>query len=159
MISALRPKSIHRFYSLTNKTTPRSLASPPFTKKWAMMKTHAKPWQKFPKRGQKSPAYKSLEAALKLEDEAAAVGDATKLEAELANDPENHQLRFDLALAYNAQGEKLKAAEQLMHIIKTDREWNDDGARTKLLELFDAWGPADPDTARARRMLSGLLFS
>lgn len=109
--------------------------------------------------GQQTPAYKSLEAALKLEDEAAAVGDAEKLEAELAADPENHQLRFDLALAYNAQGEKLKAAEKLMDIIKADREWNDDGARNKLLELFDAWGPADPDTAKARRMLSGLLFS
>jgi putative thioredoxin len=109
--------------------------------------------------GQESPAYKSLDAALKLGEEASDLGGSAKLEAELENDPENHQLRYDLALAFNAEGEKLKAAEQLLHIMKADREWNEDGARVKLLELFDAWGPADPATAKARRMLSGLLFS
>lgn len=108
--------------------------------------------------GQQSPEFKSLDSALKLGEEAAALGGSAKLEADVANDPENHQLRYDLALAYNAEGEKLKAAEHLLHIMKADREWNEDGARTKLLELFEAWGPADPATAKARRMLSGLLF-
>ncbi|TDQ61774.1 thioredoxin [Maritalea mobilis] len=108
--------------------------------------------------GQQSAEFKSLDSALKLGEEAAALGGSAKLEADVANDPENHQLRYDLALAYNAEGEKLKAAEHLLHIMKADREWNEDGARTKLLELFEAWGPADPATAKARRMLSGLLF-
>ena len=44
-------------------------------------------------------------------------------------------------------------------IFKRDRTWNEDGARKKLLEFFDAWGPRDPATNKGRRMLSAALFS
>ena len=36
---------------------------------------------------------------------------------------------------------------------------NEDGARKKLLELFEAWGPKDPATLKGRRLLSSVLFS
>jgi putative thioredoxin len=42
--------------------------------------------------------------------------------------------------------------------MESDREWQDDGARRKLLEFFDAWGAKDPATLKGRRMLSSLLF-
>ena len=59
----------------------------------------------------------------------------------------------------NAEGKKLEAAEALVAIIKKDRTWEDDGARKKLLELFEAWGPKEPATMKGRRLLSTALFS
>ncbi len=109
--------------------------------------------------GQKLESYQKLNAALNLAAEAEGLEETDALEAKLAADPENHQMRFDLAIAYNAAGDKLKAAENLVAIIKKDRDWNEDGARTKLLELFEAWGPMDPASVKGRRMLSAVLFS
>lgn len=109
--------------------------------------------------GQKLDAYIKLSAALQLEKEAADLGELGELEQALANNPSDQQIRFDLALAYNAAGERLKAAQTLVDIIRQDRDWNEDGARKKLLELFEAWGPMDPAAVKGRRMLSSLLFS
>jgi putative thioredoxin len=73
--------------------------------------------------------------------------------------PDDHQARYDLALALNAEGKRVEAAEQLVAIMKRDRTWTDDGARKKLLEFFEAWGAKDPATLKGRRLLSALLFS
>ena len=62
-------------------------------------------------------------------------------------------------MKYNAEGNRLEAAEALVTLMRRDRTWNEDGARKKLLELFEAWGPKDPATLKGRRLLSALLFS
>jgi putative thioredoxin len=59
----------------------------------------------------------------------------------------------------NARGERDKAADSLLEIIKVDRGWKDDGARNQLLQFFEAWGMTDEATLTARRKLSSLLFS
>ncbi|MDF2799623.1 MAG: co-chaperone YbbN, partial [Devosia sp.] len=81
------------------------------------------------------------------------------LEAAVAADPDNHQARFDLAVVLNAEGRRLEAAEALVALLRRDRTWNEDGARKKLLEFFEAWGPKDPATIKGRRLLSAALFS
>jgi putative thioredoxin len=103
--------------------------------------------------------YLSVAAALKLATEAAALGSAAELERRLEQDPDDHQARYDLAVVRNAEGQRLQAVEALIELMRRSREWNDDGARKKLLELFDAWGAKDPATLRGRRLLSALLFS
>ena len=54
---------------------------------------------------------------------------------------------------------RLEAAEALIASLKRDRSWNEDAARKKLIEFFEAWGPKDPATLKGRRMLSTVLFS
>jgi putative thioredoxin len=103
--------------------------------------------------------YAAVAAALKLAAEAAALGSPAELEARLQRDPDDHQARYDLALIRNAGGNRLEAAEGLVALMRRSREWDEDGARRKLLELFEAWGPKDPATLRGRRLLSALLFS
>ena len=76
----------------------------------------------------------------------------------LARDPNDSQARYDLATALNAMGRREEAAEALLHIVRTDRKWNDDAARLQLLKFFEAWGFEDPATMAARRKLSALLF-
>jgi len=109
--------------------------------------------------GRKRAEYLSLIAALQLAREAASLGSIPELEARLAAGPDDHQARFDLALALNARGFKLEAAEALIALMRRDRTWNDDAVRKKLVDLFEAWGPKDPATSKARRLLSAALFS
>ncbi len=103
--------------------------------------------------------YTSLVAALKLQSEAAELSAIAELEQVLERHPDDHQSRFDLALALNAEGKRVEAAEQLVALMKRDRAWNEDAARKKLLEFFEAWGFKDPATVKGRRLLSALLFS
>jgi putative thioredoxin len=112
-----------------------------------------------PEDAHKNPDYVAAVAQLKLLTEAEGVDDVAALEQRLAANPNDHQARFDLAIANNAKGHRVEAAEALVALMRRDREWNEDGARKKLLEFFESWGAKDPATLRGRRMLSSLLFS
>lgn len=107
----------------------------------------------------KAPEIAAVLAKINLADEAASLGDSAEFERRLADNPKDHQARFDLALVQNARGEREQAADNLLTIVKADRGWNDDGARAQLLKFFEAWGPMDDATLAARRKLSSLLFS
>jgi putative thioredoxin len=112
-----------------------------------------------PEADRKGEAYASVLASLKLAGEAAELSESDELEARIAADPDDLQARFDLAVVLNAAGDRQKAAETLVGIMRRDRGWNEDGARRKLIELFEAWGAKDPATLKGRRLLSSLLFS
>jgi putative thioredoxin len=105
------------------------------------------------------PAISAVRAAIDLAEQAAKLGDTTELEQRLAADPNDHQARFDLAIALNASNRRVEAAEQLVDIVKRDRSWNDDGARKQLLQFFEAWGYKDEASIVGRRKLSAVLFS
>ncbi len=107
----------------------------------------------------KDADYLSLVAELKLSQEAAELSETDELQRAVAANPDDHQARYDLALSLNAEGQRVEAAEQLTQLMRRDRTWNDDGARKKLLEFFEAWGAKDPATLKGRRLLSALLFS
>lgn len=98
-------------------------------------------------------------AALELAEQAKTLGPVAELEQKVAADPRDHQARFDLALALNSKGQRHDALEHLLAIVKTDRKWNDDGARKQLVQFFDAWGPTDEATIEGRRRLSSILFA
>ena len=102
----------------------------------------------------------SVKAAIDLAKRAdGAAADLTGLEAKVTADPADHQARIDLALAFAGIGDKTKAVEQLLESFRRDRNWNEQAARKQLVQLFEAWGPKDPDTIEGRRRLSSLMFS
>jgi putative thioredoxin len=104
------------------------------------------------------PAIAAATAALHLAEQAASVGDLAPLQRALAANPDDHQARFDLAVALNAKGERDQAADELLAIIKRDRAWNEGAARRQLLQFFEAWGLMDKTTVAARRKLSAIWF-
>lgn len=104
-------------------------------------------------------AYTAAKAALDLAEQAASLGDLAGLQERIAKDPQDLQARFDLALGLNGKGDKNGAVDQLIEIVRNDREWNEDGARKQLLQFFEAWGFKDPASAYGRRKLSAVLFS
>ena len=101
----------------------------------------------------------SARAALELARKTPAAGDIETLRAKLAADPKDPQARFDLALALSAKGDRSGALDELLAVVAKNRSWNDDAARKQLIQLFDAWGPADPSTIAGRQRLSSLLFA
>lgn len=105
------------------------------------------------------PAIAGVAAKIALADQVSKLGDPAEFERKLAENPKDHQARFDLAMVQNARGERDAAADSLLAIMRADRTWDEDGARRQLLLFFDAWGPADAATLSARRKLSSLLFS
>ncbi len=104
-------------------------------------------------------AVAAARAALDLAEQAKTLGPVAELEQKVAADPRDHQARFDLALALNGKGQRRDALEHLIAIVKSDRKWNDDGARKQLVQFFDAWGPADEATIEGRKRLSSILFA
>lgn len=104
-------------------------------------------------------ALKQVATALEVASQSDAVGDVSTLRRKVAEAPDDLQAQFDLALALNGAGSRDEAADILLAIIKSNREWNEDGARKQLLQFFEVWGPIDAATKVARRKLSAMLFS
>ena len=101
----------------------------------------------------------SLISAIELAEQAEQLGDYAQLQSEVDASPDDHQKRLDLAIAMNAAGKREEAADQLLEIMRRKPGWNEDAARTQLLQFFEAWGMTDEVTVSARRKLSSLLFS
>jgi len=104
-------------------------------------------------------AVAAVRAALEVAEQAGSVGPVGELEQKVAANPLDHQARFDLAVALNADGKRPEAVDHLMEIVKRDRKWNEDGARKQLVQFFEAWGPTDEATVAGRRKLSSILFA
>jgi len=96
---------------------------------------------------------------LDLAEQAKSLGPVADLEQKVAANPLDHQARFDLAVALNAAGKRTDAANHLLDIVKRDRKWDEDGARKKLVQFFEAWGADDEATLDGRKRLSTILFS
>ena len=112
-----------------------------------------------PKGKENDPAIAGARAAIELAEQAASLGDVGELQRRIESNPLDHQARFDLALALNARGQREEAVDQLVEIVRRDRNWNEDGARKQLVQLFEAWGPTDEMTLLGRRRLSSVLFA
>ncbi|VVS99607.1 putative thioredoxin [Sphingomonas sp. EC-HK361] len=104
------------------------------------------------------PDIQRATAALALARSAPAVEDLSPLEAKVAQNPDDHQARYDLANAQMAAGNRDAAADGFLHIVAADREWNEGAARQQLLKLFEVVGLEDPWVSAQRRRLSAILF-
>ncbi|HWK94506.1 MAG TPA: thioredoxin [Pseudolabrys sp.] len=112
-----------------------------------------------PEAKQNDAAVAAARAALDLAMQAEAAGPLDDLQKKVDADPLDHQARADLAVALNAAGKRMEAADHLLAIVKKDRKWNEDGARKQLVQFFEAWGATDPATLEGRKKLSSILFS
>ena len=101
----------------------------------------------------------ALQAQIDLSNQAEGVGEINDLRSTLTNDGNNHQARFDLALALFSKGETSEAIQELLTIFRVDQEWNDDAARQQLFKFFDILGSENPITLSGRRQLASMLFA
>jgi putative thioredoxin len=93
-----------------------------------------------------------------LEVASAPAADTVGLEARLAANPDDNEARFELASAKMAT-DRDAAADELLEIIRRDRDWNEGAARQRFLQLLEAQGLEDPWSGAQRRRLSAVLFT
>ena len=98
-------------------------------------------------------------SAVELSEQGQESGDVEDLRGRLEADENDHQARFDLAMAHYGQGRNDEAVEGLLDLVRRQPQWKDEAARKQLLKIFEALGPADPLTVSGRRRLSSILFS
>jgi putative thioredoxin len=106
-----------------------------------------------------APEIEAVRAQIALARQAANAGPLAELSAAVEADPDNHQARFDYALALHASGQAEEAVEQLLELFRRDREWNDAAAKTQLFTIFDALPAKDPLAQKGRRRLSSMIFA
>jgi len=98
-----------------------------------------------------------LIARLKLQSGASQ--DEASLRAKLKTEPNDIEARFDLAQAL-ASGEKYdEALAEFFTVVKTDRNFRDDGARKAMIHIFEVLGSDHPLTEKYRSELAKVLFS
>ncbi|WP_265571427.1 tetratricopeptide repeat protein [Sphingomicrobium nitratireducens] len=105
------------------------------------------------------PAVTRARAMLDIADEGEEAVDTSAYVARIEAEPDDHAARFELAKALMAKGDRDGAADQLLEIVKRDRDWNEGAARQKFLALLEASGLEDPWSGAQRRRLSALLFT
>ena len=101
----------------------------------------------------------AVQTALELDEQTADSGEADELKAAVDANPDDHQARYDYALALYGGGQTEVAIEELVEILKRNQTWNEEAAKAQLLKIFEALGHADPVTVEGRRKMSAVLFS
>lgn len=104
-------------------------------------------------------AIAAARGALDLARQAEGAGETRELREKLEKSPDDHQARFDLAIALLAERDNAGAVDELLELFRRDREWNEGAAREQLMKIFDTLGPKDPIALAGRRRLSSMIFA
>ncbi|KEI72396.1 hypothetical protein GV64_18195 [Endozoicomonas elysicola] len=80
-----------------------------------------------------------------------------ELEARLSENENDHEARYQLAIRQVIADENEEALENLLTIVRRDREFREDGARLLMLKVFDQLGQGNPIAKRYRGKLFGLM--
>ena len=98
-----------------------------------------------------------LIARLKLQGGAAE--NLNALREKVKAEPNNLAARYELAQALAGAEKYEEALREFLHIVRADRNFQDDGARKAMLQIFEVLGPDDPLTDKYRSELAAVLFS
>jgi len=102
---------------------------------------------------------KSVRLAIEMAADAPAPTELDAALSAVSANPGDHARRYELAEQYAAGGRYKDAADHLLIILTAKLGWEDGKAKTKLLQVFEAAGPADPVTIEGRRRLASLMFA
>jgi putative thioredoxin len=79
--------------------------------------------------------------------------------AALKENPDDSRALFSLAIVYARGGEYDRAMDELLHLLRLDKEFEDGIARRAYLKIIEIVGRSTPEGKKYERDLSMLLFS
>jgi len=113
---------------------------------------------RLPETDRESETGKSLAGQLWIIEQAGKTEGAEKLAARVANDPEDFDARFDLAICEMSRHDYEHATEQLFYIQEHAPDYKEGAAREMIVTIINMLAPENPEFAQQfRRKLSGLL--
>ena len=104
------------------------------------------------------PLLHQAQSAVELAGSQVDDGELQALRAAAVESPADMDKQLAFAEAAFAAGSRDEAADTLLRMIESDRDWNEGAAKAKLLQMFEATGLEDPWVVAARRRLSTILF-
>jgi putative thioredoxin len=82
-----------------------------------------------------------------------------ELRVKVKANPDDLEARFELAQTLAGVEKYEEALKEFLHVVKTDRNFHDDGAREAIIRIFEVLGSDDPLTDKYRSELAKVLFS
>ncbi|MEL0161974.1 MAG: thioredoxin [Halieaceae bacterium] len=101
--------------------------------------------------------YEQLKAQIELQRQAARSPEVEALEADLASDEQNHEVRIKLAVQLSSHGQYREALEHLLVVLRADRDWGNGEAKRVYLDMIATIGKGDPLAADYQRKLFSLI--
>lgn len=102
--------------------------------------------------------YEQLLAQVALKKQAAKTPELVALEAAHANEPDNLQIAYQLAIQYHAEDAYRPALELLIGIIRKDRNFAEGAAKKTFMDILAALGKGDALAIEFQRKLFTLLY-
>jgi putative thioredoxin len=102
--------------------------------------------------------YEQLMAQIELQRQAARSPEIEALEADLAKNEQNHEVRIKLAVQLSSHGQYREALEHLLMVLRVDRDWGNGEAKRVYLDMIATIGKGDPLAAEYQRKLFSLLY-
>ena len=103
-------------------------------------------------------AYEQVKALLDIKREAAKSPEIEALEARLAENPEDLDIRHLLAVQYTDAGQFKEGMEQFIEVLRKDIDHGDGATKRLLLDTIATLGKGDPLAAEYQRKLYSLLY-
>jgi len=102
--------------------------------------------------------YEQLLAQVELKKQAAKTPELIALETAHANEPDNVQVAYQLAIRYHTEAAHRPALELLMTILRKDRNFAEGAAKKTFMDILTALGKGDPLAIEFQRKLFTLLY-
>jgi putative thioredoxin len=99
----------------------------------------------------------TLRAAVAFVRSAGSGGEA-ELRKRLASDPSDHEARLDLASLHAGSKRYREALDELLEIVRRDRDWKDGEARKRILAIFNLAEDQQELVSDYRRKLASALY-
>ncbi len=103
-------------------------------------------------------AWEQMKAQVQLKRDAAKSPEVEALEQQLASDPDNFDLRQQLAVQYSTAGMHKEAMQTLISILEKDKDHANGATRETLLDIIASLGKGDLLAVEFQRKLFGLMY-